>query len=217
MLGNYLKKVGARRLLIMILGNVFLGMGVGIFKLSGMGNDPFSGMVMALSACIGIPYPHFLVMFNVVIFVLELAFGREFIGAGTIVNACFLGYFATFFYELFQLPFGIPTLLWQRVIVVCIGVVATSFGVSLYQTPDVGVAPYDSLSLIMAKRWKKIPYFWHRMSNDAICALVCYLTGGIVGLGTLLCALGLGPFIHFFTERVSKKLVGPIGEGACSR
>ena len=46
---NYFKKIGARRLLIMIMGNVFLGMGISIFKLSGLGNDPFSGMVMALA------------------------------------------------------------------------------------------------------------------------------------------------------------------------
>ena len=50
---NYFKKIGARRLLIMIMGNVFLGMGISIFKLSGLGNDPFSGMVMALANILG--------------------------------------------------------------------------------------------------------------------------------------------------------------------
>ncbi len=51
----------------------------------------------------------------------------------------------------------------------------------MYQMPDEGVAPYDSLSLIMTERWPKIPYFWHRMSNDVLCALICYLTGGVDG------------------------------------
>ena len=37
--------------------------------------------------------------------------------------------------------------------------VITGFGISLYQTPNVGTAPYDSLSLIMAKSGAEIPYF----------------------------------------------------------
>ena len=57
---NYFKKIGARRLLIMIMGNVFLGMGISIFKLSGLGNDPFSGMVMALANILGFSYASFL-------------------------------------------------------------------------------------------------------------------------------------------------------------
>lgn len=210
MLVSYFEKIGARRFLIMVLGNIFLGMGVSIFKLSGLGNDPFSGMVMALSEQAGISYANFLVLLNIFIFAVQFLTGREFIGAGTLVNACFMGYVVTFFYQIWLGIFGQPQLMWQRMIIVCIGVIVTSFGVSMYQTPDVGIAPYDSLSLIMTKRWGRIPYFWNRMATDAFCALVCFLAGGIVGLGTLVSAFGLGPFIHFFNEHFSKKLVGPI-------
>lgn len=210
MLVNYLKKVGARRCIIMVLGNVFLGLGVAVFKLSGMGNDPFSGMVMALSDQAGIAYAHFILIVNVILFVAQVMTGKEFIGAGTLVNACLLGYIVTFFYNILVGVFGQPELLWERIVIVCIGVVFTSFGVSMYQSSDVGVAPYDSLSLIMTKKWRKISYFWHRIATDATCVLICFLAGGIVGLGTLICALGLGPFVHFFDEHFSKKLVGPV-------
>lgn len=210
MLVNYLKKVGARRCIIMVLGNVFLGLGVAVFKLSGMGNDPFSGMVMALSDQVGIAYANFILIVNLILFVAQVMTGKEFIGAGTLVNACLLGYIVTFFYNILVGVFGQPELLWERIMIVCIGVVFTSFGVSMYQTSDVGVAPYDSLSLIMTKKWRKIPYFWHRIATDATCVLICFLAGGIVGLGTLICALGLGPFVHFFDEHFSKKLVGPV-------
>ena len=54
MLKQYFKRIGAKRMVIMLLGNVFLGMGVSIFKLSEMGTDPFSGMVMALAEVLGI-------------------------------------------------------------------------------------------------------------------------------------------------------------------
>ena len=206
MLVGYFKKVGIKRLLIMVRGNIFLGMGVSIFKFSGMGNDSYSGMVMALAECVNIEYANFLILVNIVIFILEFIFGREYIGAGTVVNACFLGYFATFFYNIWLALFSIPQNLVIRIIIVFIGVIFTGLGVSLYQTPNVGTSPYDSLSLIMAKRMPKISYRWHRIFTDAVCALICFLAGGIVGLGTLVASFGLGPVIEFFNIHVSRKL-----------
>ncbi|MHA7965365.1 YczE/YyaS/YitT family protein [Paenibacillus sp. CAU 1782] len=211
---TFIDKIDIKRSIIMILGNVFLGMGISIFKLSGMGNDPFSGMVMALAEVSGIVYANFLILLNLILFVLQFMMGRRLIGAGTVVNAIFLGYIVTFFHNTFVHLFGEPQLFGQRLIVVVIGVVVCSFGVSLYQTSAVGVAPYDSLSLIMKSKLPKISYFWHRMFTDALCALICFLAGGIVGLGTLVCALALGPIIQFFDVHFTKKLLakGPKGK-----
>ena len=104
---NYFKKIGARRLLIMIMGNVFLGMGISIFKLSGLGNDPFSGMVMALANILGFSYASFLLVINGGLFIFELAAGRRLIGIGTLVNAFLLGYIVTFFNGLWPLLFPV--------------------------------------------------------------------------------------------------------------
>lgn len=207
MLKNYMKNVGWKRILMMLIGNIILGLGIAIFKLSGLGNDPFSGMVMALSEVTGIVYANFIILFNVGIFAVQLLTGREMIGAGTIVNACFLGYFVTFWYQIIEAAVGKPQGLIASIIMVVVGVTVTGLGVSLYQTSDAGVAPFDALSLIMAKRWKKIPYFWHRMATDAVAALVCFMAGGIVGLGTLVSAFGLGPFVHFFNVHFSEKFL----------
>ncbi len=210
MIRRYFEKAGWGRLLVMVVGNIFLGLGVAVFKLSGLGNDPYSGMVMALSDCVGMAYANFLVLINLAVFVIEIIFGRKFIGAGTVVNALFLGYIVTFFYNLLSNGIGIPEVMWQRLIVVCIGVVVCSFGVSMYQTPDVGAAPYDSMSLIMAMRKPSISYFWHRISTDALCAIICFLAGGIVGIGTLLSAFCLGPFISFFDAKFTLPLLRKI-------
>ena len=205
---EYFRKIDKRRFWVMLVGNLFLGLGVAIFKLSGMGNDPCTGMVMAVSEKIGIPYANFNVVVNLLIFLIELKFGRELIGIGTVLNACLLGYVATFFYWLFTLPFGAPQSLLIRLLLVCIGICISSFGVAMYQGADMGVSPWDSMSLIMTKYWPKIPYFWHRMSNDALATVLCLVCGGIVGLGTAVSAFCLGPIIHFCNEHFVKKLLG---------
>ena len=64
MIRRYFEKAGWGRLLVMVVGNIFLGLGIAVFKLSGLGNDPYSGMVMALSDCVGMAYANFLVLIN---------------------------------------------------------------------------------------------------------------------------------------------------------
>ena len=204
----YFKRVGWKRLIVMVIGNVFLGMGISIFKFAGLGNDPYSGMVMALADLAGMQYANLLVIINIFIFILEFVFGRSFVGAGTLANALFLGYISTFFYNLWTYFFALPQNMVIQIPIMLLGTVAAGFGVSMYQTPNVGASPYDSLSLILTKRIPKISYFWNRIFTDAICALVCFFAGGIVGLGTLVSAFGLGPVIDFFNVHFTRKLFG---------
>lgn len=208
MISIYFKRVGWKRLLAMVIGNIFLGMGISIFKFAGLGNDPYSGMVMALADRVGMQYANLLLIINLFIFILEFVFGRSFVGAGTLVNAFFLGYITTFFYSLWTHFFVLPQNLLVQIPIMLVGTIVTGFGVSMYQTPNVGVSPYDSLSLIMTERLPKISYFWNRIFTDAICALICFLAGGIVGLGTLVSAFGLGPVIDFFNVHFTRKLFG---------
>lgn len=209
MIKDYLKKTGWARIVIMVAANILLGAGIAIFKLSGLGNDPFSGMMMALSEVAGITYANFQVLMNLVFFAVQIAFGRNLIGLGTIINALGLGYFVTFFYQLFLMA-GQPQEMWQRLFILFVGLIVCGFGLSLYQSSRAGVAPYDSLPLIMVERWPKLPYFWCRISIDAISVVVCFLAGGIVGIGTLVTAFGFGPVIHFFDVHFTKKLFARI-------
>ena len=209
---EWIKNINWKYVIVMCIGNIILGLGIAIFKFSGLGNDPFSGMVMALSDRAGIEYAVFLIMINTIVFIVEFILGRKLIGLGTFVNALLLGYVVTFFYNLIVSAAGEPGQLLQRSLIVCIGVIVTSFGVSMYQLPKQGVAPYDSMSLIMTERLKKIPYFWNRVVTDAFCALMCWLAGGIVGLGTLVSAFGLGPFVQFFDTHFTSKLLEKIGK-----
>ena len=209
---EWIKNINWKYVIVMCIGNIILGLGIAIFKFSGLGNDPFSGMVMALSDRAGIEYAVFLIMINTIVFIVEFILGRNLIVLGTFVTALLLGYVVTFFYNLIVSAAGEPGQLLQRILIVCIGVIVTSFGVSMYQLPKQGVAPYDSMSLIMTERLKKIPYFWNRVVTDAFCALMCWLAGGIVGLGTLVSAFGLGPFVQFFDTHFTSKLLEKIGK-----
>ncbi len=199
--------VPRNRLAGTIIGNLLLGIGVGIFKYSGLGNDPFSAMILSLYIATPLSYAVFLMIFNTFIFVVEAILGKKYIGIGTLINWIFVGYVVQFTFTTLEnnLPV-LDTLIFQMIAVV-FGVILASLGVSLYQTSDVGVAPYDSLSLIAHDMLPKVPYFWTRIFFDGVCALIAFFTGGLIGLGTLICAFGLGPIVSFFNQTVSEKLM----------
>ncbi len=204
-----LLKIGKRQMIGMIIGNTLIGLGVCLFKTSGMGNDPFSAMIMSISELSHISYSNLLVLFNPFIFIIEIIWGRKYIGLGTFANWFLIGFVAEFFISLTNRFISTPQNLLEQLPFVVLGVLIISLGVSLYQTSDAGISPYDSLALIMDERMPKIPYFWCRMICDATCVTVCLLTGGLIGLGTFLCAFCLGPIIHFFNMLISQKVIYP--------
>ena len=87
-----------------------------------------------------------------------------------------------------------------------VGILVLSLASSLYQTSDVGIAPYDALSITISRKtgWQ---YFWCRILTDGTCVLIAWLLGGIVGIGTLVCAFGLGPFVQFFSHHIARPLI----------
>ncbi len=200
-------KIPKRRFIVMLVGLFIMGIGIGIFKISLMGNDPHSAMVMAMADLIGIDFSILLVIVNCIWFVIEIAFARELIGVGTFFNWIGVGFVASWFARLINHNFTIPEAFLPRLLIMLVGVVVLSFSCAMYQAADLGISPYDSLCMVIEKKLP-IPYFWCRLFTDCVCALTAYLLGGIVGLGTLTCALFLGPFISFFTKHAARPMCG---------
>lgn len=194
-----------RRLIVMICGIVIMGLGVCLFKLSLMGNDPSSAMVMAIGNRIGLPFSIMLIITNSIWFILEICLGRTLIGIGTFFNWFCVGIFTDMWAGLITGLFVIPDDFAGRFVIMLVGVVILSLSCALYQTASLGIAPYDAISIIMTERLP-LPYFWCRIIIDSAAAAIAFLFGGIVGLGTLFCAVGLGPFINFFTNKVARRI-----------
>ena len=188
------QKPTTRRIVGMVVGIVIIGLGIALFKQSHLGNDSISALNMRFAELLGISLGVQNVATNILFFALEFWFGRKYIGLGTFVN----GPIAAAFGPAASLP--------EQLVWVVLAVLVTALGASLYQTADLGIAPYDYLSLGL-RDYTHFQYFGCRVFTDAFCALLCWLLGGLVGLGTLICAFCLGPFIQFFNGLVSERVL----------
>jgi uncharacterized membrane protein YczE len=204
---DFKSKFWRRRLTVMIFAIIIMGLGICLFKLSLMGNDPSSAMVMAIGGRIGLPFSVMLIICNSIWFIFEICTGRKYIGAGTFFNWFCVGFFADTWSKILTPVFAMSEGFTGRLIIMLIGVLVLSLSCALYQTANLGIAPYDAISVIMSEHLP-FPYFWCRIATDAVCAAAAFALGGIVGFGTLICAFGLGPFISFFTNTVARRLCG---------
>lgn len=200
------QKISARRIVGMIAGVVIIGIGIAVFKFSHLGNDSISALNLRLAELVGLSFSIENVLMNLFLFVPQLIWGRRYIGLGTIVNSLCIGFVVTATGDVLTAAFGSADTLPLQLLWVAVGVLVVALGCSLYQTADLGVAPYDSLSLMLADRLP-VPYFGCRVFTDALCAVIAWLLGGLIGLGTLICAFGLGPFVQFFTTHFSEKVL----------
>ena len=198
---------------MMILGILFIGLCVSFLRLSGFGVDPFSAMNLGISGFIGWSFGTWQLLMNAVILVIVFFQARHCIGAGTIINMIFVGYIADFVCWLGQDVVQIEMSLPLRIIALVLAQLMASMGVALYMVADMGIAPYDSVAIIIEKlTHQKIPFHKARVLSDVVVVIVgiafAIASGAgiwaVAGIGTVINACFNGPLIQFFKTKLEK-------------
>ena len=209
--GNFVK-----RSVMMFTGILFISICVGCYRLSGFGVDAFTCMNLGISGFIGMSFGTWQLIMNAVILAVVFFTVRKCIGAGTIVNMAGVGYGADFLCWAARDVFKIDMVLPLRIAAVIIGCVFAGLGVAFYMTAEMGIAPYDSVALIIEKAAdKKISFQYARVISDVTCVVIgiifCAAAGNnlwmIVGIGTVINAFFNGPLIQFFKMHVSDPIL----------
>lgn len=207
---HFITPLTSRKLSAAILGNVIIGIGVAGLRYSTLGNDPYSASTMAISDGLGMGLGNYQALLNLILFTVQLIWGRKYIGIGSIINFVGLGYMVQFSYYVMTLVLPDSTLFSfpLKLVILFIALLLTAYGLSMYQLADLGVAPFDYLSLGMTEHFPT-SYSVNRVITDGTCVaiiLIAVFTGFIpwenahLGIGTVCCAVGFGPFIGLFNK-----------------
>lgn len=204
------------RTAFMLLGIMLIGLCVTCYRLSEFGVDPFSGMNLGISGFIGWSFGNWQLVMNIFILIGVYFTVRHCIGPGTIINMIGVGYTADFMCFVVLDVLKVEMTMPLRILALCLGTLFASLGVALYMIADMGIAPYDSVALIIEKMTRgKIPFHMARVLSDVTVTVIgvafCLVAGNdvwsIVGLGTIANALLNGPLIQFFKTRINRKVV----------
>ena len=210
---KYLTKEMRKRILLMLVGVILMGVGVQFLNRTNLGPDPFSAMNYGFSAIAGLSFGTFQMLFNAVLFLIVLLIDRKQFGLGTIGNMVIVGYSADFtgwvVDKIGFLPATEDMTIGIKLAIMVPTLVLFLFAAALYMNCGLGTSPYDALPVILHRgvekaTKKQIPYRFVRMLYDGIATVVAFLVGGTVGVVTVLMVFTLGPCVDVVSGLVKK-------------
>ena len=197
-----LRELGVR-VVLLLLGLCIAHLGVTLFLQSNLGSDPFNVFVQGLFR--GLPWPewasmthgrtHLLV--SLIIMLVLLVSDRSYVGIGTVLCMA-LGGPIIDVYTLWLSPVihgGLPLPL--RLALLVAGCVILAFGMTIVIRSRAGTGPNDLVAVVLSDKLRK-PFGPVRIGVDLTFALVGLALGGVVGLGTVICAFLVGPAAQLF-------------------
>lgn len=209
----------SRRLPMTIVGTMLCAFAVGFFKCSLFGVDPFQCFAQGVHISFFehiVAYGTYYMIVNFLMLVIDLFLDKHYIGLGTLINLFLTGYVVEF--STWCIGNVLPDpVLWQRIVMLIIGLIIMCFASALYMTSDMGVSVYDAIPIIISNK-KKWPFRFCRIGTDLICVLVgsaaiLYKLGSfselfaLVNIGTIITAFFMGPLIEFFNNTVARPLL----------
>ncbi|MGL4737562.1 MAG: YczE/YyaS/YitT family protein [Cellulosilyticaceae bacterium] len=200
-----------KKMLLMFIGIVLIGIGIAIFVKSGLGSEPFTVMTLAMSEKLGMSLTLFQGGFNVVILIAVLLVDKSKVYIGTLANMFLIAPIIELCTPVLEQIMPGQQGLIVNLILMAVGCLIIAVGVGAYLGADVGLAPYDIIGVVISEK-TKVPYKWVRMATDAICVTVGLMVGGIVGLSTVCAVLLLGPLAGYFKAKTEEYLLEAQGD-----
>lgn len=205
-----------KRCIMMLTGILFISLCVGCYRLSAFGVDAFTCMNLGISGYLNMSFGTWQLIMNAAILVVVFFTVRKCIGAGTIVNMVCVGYGADFICWIVQDVIKLDMTLPLRAAALAAGCLFAGLGVAFYIVAEMGIAPYDSVALIIEKISKnRISFQFARVLSDVTVVIVgilfCLMAGNnlwlIIGIGTIINALFNGPLIQFFRTYITEPML----------
>jgi uncharacterized membrane protein YczE len=207
------------RVVLLMLGLCIAHLGVTLFLLSDLGSDPFNvliqGIYRTLDRWLGWPVlTHGRVHIAVsllIIFVLLLT-DRSYVKIGTVLCMVFGGPIIDGYTLLLGPVFagaGLPV----RILLLVAGCVILAYGMTMVIKSDAGTGPNDLVAVVISDKLKK-KFGIVRVIVDMSFVLIGFLLGGVVGAGTLVCMVLVGPVAGWFLPvngRLTDRVVARFG------
>ena len=189
----------AIRLINMIIGLFLYALGIIVTIRANVGFAPWDVFHVGIANTIGLSLGTVSILVGIIIVVVIMISGEK-LGLGTISNMLLIGIFLDIILKINVIPKMDNTIF--GILMLIFGLFIISIGSYFYIGSAFGAGPRDSLMVVLAKK-TKIPVGISRSIIEILVTIGGYFLGGMVGLGTLISAIGIG-FCVQITFRILK-------------
>jgi len=189
--------------IMLIIGLVLFGCGEALLIAAGIGVSPWSVLAQGFNHIFGLSIGQATFIISVVVLSSWIPL-KQTPGMGTVLNIIIISLVLELSLPYLPQPEGLGLQLTQ----VAAGVFITGIGSGIYLIAKLGPGPRDGL-MTGLQRLTQLPIAWIRSAIEISVVILGWSLGGVVGIGTLFFALGIGPgfalaifcFQRYFWER----------------
>lgn len=202
----YQKPHFLKRLIMCFCAVIMMGFCVSWLNFIELGTDPCSVMNFGISHLLGMSFGNWQALLNVFLFLIVIWKDKSQIGFGTLFNMFLVGYACDLMTWMRETFWGYVTFdaLWIRLLVMFVLLIVFVFVVAIYMSVELGTAPYDALPVIITNSQNKLSFRTIRIMWDCIVTLIGFVTGGIVGIVTVIMAFTIGPMVALVGKHIKK-------------
>lgn len=178
---------------------VLFGIGEGMLVNAGLGSAPWTVLAQGIAVQSGLDIGTVTFLISAAVLVLWLPL-RQRPGLGTVLNMVLIAAVLGVFVQWVSPPAG-----WLWRVLQCVGGVAViGIASSLYLTCYLGAGPRDGLMIGLCQKTGWRVGVVRTLMESSVC-LTGWLLGGVVGLGTLLFAFGVGWVVQASLRQIAKR------------
>lgn len=200
-----MNKEKIKKMILAIVGILFVGTGIAFNAGAYLGNDPIGIVYDGLRNVLGLSAQQLGMASNFVNFALTAVvfwLGRRYVNIGTFIYIVPYGTIVDLGGKLYRILFPVQTLPLQ-ILGAFTGCILLYFGVAMFIVADIGLDPFTGTVMLIRDKVKK-EYRTVKICFDAGCVVLGIISGGRLGVITVVTALAAGPMIQFFSEKISK-------------
>jgi uncharacterized membrane protein YczE len=153
-----------------------------------IGYAPWDVLHVGIADTVGLTIGSISILLGIFIVIITVLLGEK-VGLGTICNMIFIGLFFDSIYALKIIP--VPENTFLAIVMLITGLFIIAFSTYLYIDTGFGAGPRDGLMVALA-RITKLPIGICRGVIEFMAVVSGWLLGGMVGIGTVLAAFGIG-------------------------
>ncbi|GEP32279.1 membrane protein [Nocardioides szechwanensis] len=183
-----------RQFLLLLAGCVVLGVGVSLLLLADLGSDGYSTLVNGISLRSGLSFAVVNLLVGAALVLLAAARGVR-PGPGTVVQVVLVGITVSVCLDLLSTPDELAL----RALLLVAAFPVLAVGIAMYLGSHTGAGPAEGAALA----WDPpVPFRWSYSAVQGGGAVIGWLLGATIGVGTLAVIFLLGPAVELVSRRL---------------
>ena len=191
-------KPGFLTLFFCCFGLMLFGLGEGLLIVSFTGASPWSVLAQGISLNVNLSIGMITFLISIFVLILWIPLGQK-LGIATILNAIIIAVMI----DLCIKYVPTPSNYYNQLILAIVSVIAVGIGGGIYLVSNLGAGPRDGLMVGLQIK-TNLPIALVRALLEISVVTIGWYLGGIVGIGTLLFAFGIGPCVALGLYLVDK-------------